>query len=823
MKHLVWLLSLLLCLAGSVKAQQKGDVTYAVKGVLVDSITGEGEAYSTIRIANKKLPKKIIATAVTDLQGSFYQSLSAPATYIISFSSVGRNTVFREFTLTPSRPVANLGTFCTTESTEMLKGVEVLAQKPIIKVDADKLEYSVKDDPDSKTNTLLEMLRKVPMVTVDGEDKIKVNGSGKFIVHLDGKPNMMMTNNPTLILKSIPASMVKTIEVIAEPGAKYDADGVGGILNIVTHAESGMQGYIANMNASVGTVDYSAGMYTTVQSGKLILTGNYSYNYIRPRKITSDAEREDFTSDLYKYLTSENYNEASGHSNMLMLEGSYELDSLNLLSLSIDGHKSNHKGIGTGSTWMQDQARNEMYSYGMDSRSDGSYSSISASVDYQHSFKHNKEKLLTFSYRFGNNPVSDHSSSNYVDMKNYPNSLFDNFYTDEKHSSEHTLQVDFLNPFDKKHRLGVGLKYILRENKSVSDYYDRQTGTDSYVRNEQQSDDYKHTQNILAGYAEYRYKYKKLTLKAGLRYEHTFMDVKYHTENAEDFDAGFDNLVPSASVAYNLTEHSNTRFAYNLRISRPNIFHLNPFVNNTNPEFMIYGNPGLETEKTHAFKVTYGSFAGKFNVDLQLKYMFTNNGIERYSFMKDGIQNSTFGNIAKSNNTELMMSVNWNMGPKTRLNCNASANYSDYQSDEMDIRNSGFSANLFLGFQQTLPAKVRFSLNVGANTPNIELQGRGNSFTFYSASLNRSFMKERLTFSLRASNFLKKDLSIRNSTETGTFRYISNARIPLRSFAFSVSYRIGELRAQVKKAARSISNDDVKSSGSSSPTQGQGQ
>ncbi len=814
MKYFLWVLGLLLCCVGNIGAQSKAGTAYAVKGVLVDSITGEGEAYSTIRVVNKRSPKKVIAMAVTDLQGNFRLPLSAPSTYVISFSSVGRQTLIREFTLTSGYPVADLGTLHASESAEMLEGVEVLAQKPIIKVDAEKLEYSVKDDPDSKTNTLLEMLRKVPMVAVDGEDKIKVNGSSKFIVHLDGKPNMMMTNNPSLILKSIPASMVKTIEVISEPGAKYDAEGVGGILNIVTHAESGMQGYIANMNAAVGTTDYSAGMYTTVQSGKLILTGNYSYNGSRPRKITVDSEREDFTSSSYKYLTSENESETSAHFNMLMIEASYEVDSLNLLSVSFDGHKSNHKSLGSGATWMRDKAGNEMYSYGRDSRSDGSYSSVSASLDYQHTYKHNKDKLLTFSYRFGDNPGSDHSSSNYVELKNYPYLLYDNYYTNDSHSSEHTFQADFLNSFHKRHRIGIGLKYILRENKSLSDYFNKQAGTDEYAKDEQRSDDYKHTQNILAGYAEYRFKYKKFTLKAGLRYEHTFMDVKYHTENADDFDAGFDNLVPSASIAYNLSDHSNARFAYNLRISRPNIFHLNPFVNTSDPEVASYGNPGLDTEKTHAFKMTYGSFAGRLNVDFQLKYMFTNNGIERYSFMKESVQQITYGNIAKSNNTELLMSLNWNVGPKTRLNCNASADYSDYKSKEMDIRNSGFSANLFLGFQQTLPAKIRFSLNVGANTPHVELQGRGNSFTFYGASLNRSFFKDRLSFSLRASNFLKKNQTIDNVMETGSFRYQSTARIPLRSFAFSVSYRIGELKTQVKKAARSISNDDVKSGGS---------
>lgn len=163
----------------------------------------------------------------------------------------------RKFTLSASQKQVDLGTLYTAEASEMLKGVEVVAQKPLVKAEIDKISYSVEDDPDSKTNTTLEMLRKVPLVTVDGEDNIQVNGSSNFKVHVNGKPNTLMSNNPKEVLRSLPANSVKSIEVITEPGAKYDAEGIGGILNIITD-DARMQGYNVTVNARAATWDWAA-------------------------------------------------------------------------------------------------------------------------------------------------------------------------------------------------------------------------------------------------------------------------------------------------------------------------------------------------------------------------------------------------------------------------------------------------------------------------------------------------------------------------------------------------------------------------------------
>lgn len=161
--------------------------------------------------------------------------------------------------------------------------------------------------------------------------------------------------------------------------------------------------------------------------------------------------------------------------------------------------------------------------------------------------------------------------------------------------------------------------------------------------------------------------------------------------------------------------------------------------------------------------------------------------------------------------------MNWNPGNKTRISLNAGGTYADYKSEESYLkqRNSGFSGNMFLNVQQTFPWDLRFSLYGGGSTPYISLQGKGSSYFYYGMGLSRSFLKEkRLTVSLNTSNLFNKYLTFESKTSADTFTSWSKSKNPNRYYGINISWRFGELKAQVKKAARSINNDDVKAGGS---------
>ena len=387
------LCTLLLCLfaATTIRAQKQGG-SYVVKGVLIDSLLNESEPYATIRITRKQAPENPVKLAVTDEKGQFNEKLTEAGHYLIQLSSVGKQTVTREFTLDGSQKVADLGTLYTAEATEMLKGVEVVAQKPLVKAEIDKIAYSIEDDPDSKTNTTLEMLRKVPLVTVDGEDNIQVNGSSNFKVHVNGKPNTLMSNNPKEVLRSLPANSVKSIEVITEPGAKYDAEGIGGILNIIT-TDTRMQGYNVTLGANASNMGVSGYAYGTVQVGKLTLSGNYSYNHQNMPTGKHSSGREDFTSTDFRHLSQQGLSDSKGNFQFGNIEGSYEIDTLNLVTFSANLFGGNFNTHNHSFAHMDNSDYEEQYSYLTRNHSKNKFSQVGINFDYQHSFK-KKESIL---------------------------------------------------------------------------------------------------------------------------------------------------------------------------------------------------------------------------------------------------------------------------------------------------------------------------------------------------------------------------------------------------------------------------------------------
>ena len=406
------------------------------------------------------------------------------------------------------------------------------------------------------------------------------------------------------------------------------------------------------------------------------------------------------------------------------------------------------------------------------------------------------------------------------DWEDYVNTVLDGHSSDEKqNSSEHTFQADYTTPIAKIHTLETGAKYIIRNNKSDNNRYDKVGEYDA-----DRSSHYKHLNDILAAYAGYAIKVKKFSGRAGIRYERTMQDVKYTEKPEESFNVNFDDFIPSASLGFKITEMSNVRAGYNMRIWRPSIWYLNPYLNDANPSYISQGNPSLESEKSHSFNISYSNFTQKFNINMALNYSFNNNGIERITtLMNDNdipglkehtgkeVLYSTYQNSGKNSNLGLSGYVNWNASPKTRVYMNLWGNYSRMESPSQGLKNSGWNLFAYGGVQQTLPLEIRLSINVMGSTPYVSLQGKGSSYYDYSISVNRSFLKEkRLTVSAFAGNFFKKYMMNKNMVNGDNFWQESAYRYSRQRFGMSISYRIGELKASVKKAARTIENDDVK-------------
>lgn len=803
------LLLLLSCfLSASVSAQSLN-----VKGKLVSAGDHAALPYATISIASESLPGTPVKKLATDGAGQFSTTLPA-GKYIFSFQFVGMNTLEQNIEVPSGRNPLDLGEIVMDEGSTELEEVSVTAQRPLVKVEIDKLTYSAKDDPEATTSTVLDMLRKVPLVTVDGEDNIQLKGSSNFKIYLNGKPSNMISNNPSQVLKSMPANSIKDIEVITDPGAKYDAEGVGGIINIITDKRVD-DGYSGSVGANADTNGmYGGNAYLNTKYGKFGFSGNMFFYRQNNPESTSTFEREDFEPNAVNYLLQDGTVKNNGHGLYLTGSLSYEPDTVNLFNLSVSRYGGKFKSR-SNSHAESEGAQN--YAYDMLSNSVGQYGGLNFSADYQRSFK-KKGEMLTVSYRFEHNPDDSEFENIYEDVTGdyfYPEGYRMKSINDAG-GKEHTSQIDYVNPLTDSHSLEVGLKYIFRDNSSLGThtFYDAEDGT--WKDNPGRKNDLDHQQNIASGYAGYGFKKAKFGIKAGLRGEYTKQEVDFRSLKDTTIHTDFFDLVPSFTVSYQLGMTKTLRVGYNMRISRPGIWYLNPYRDDANPISIRYGNPELDAEQTHNFNVNYGSFAQKVNFNVTLSYGFTRNAITSYSFVQEGVTHNTYGNIGKNQSVGLNLYSSWTPSEKLRLYVNTSGNYTDIQSTEnADIRNSGFSGQAFAGGTYSFGKDFRFGANSGVFSNRIQLQTTQSPYYFYSFSLMKSFFDKKLDVNLSANNVFGKYIKFKTTTEGEGFTQKSLYNYPARAVRLSITYRFGDLKTSIKKVQRGITNEDVKAGESS--------
>ena len=693
------------------------------------------------------------------------------------------------------------------ESDEMLKEVEIVAQKPLVKMKVDKMTYNVAQDEDSKSSTVLDMLRKVPMVTVDGQDNITVNGSSSFKVYVDGLPNVMFSSNPSMVFKSMPASAVKSIEVITNPGAKYDAEGAAGVLNIVmnkqnTQAAQSMNGYNGTVRASAGTKQLGASVFLNGQQGKLSYSANVMTSYNKPGNTTTEMEQIQ-DNGVSQILTSDN--DMKTPFTMGSLSLGYQIDDMSALNLTAQVNSMNTKTTGTTYTTMGGAAYGSGFSYGSTTDMKMSRTSFSGSIDYQRFFNKQHTHSLGFTYQLNYSPATTETTNNFLDTSSYID-LTNRYSENKDKTTNHIFQLDYSLPIGIGQTLNLGSKLQLHDATSDSKYYLKD------VYDPSTSSEYEYKNTILAGYGEYVGNWEKFGVKAGLRYEYTWQDVKYQLGNGQDFNTGYGSLVPTASMQYNLGVGSNIGLTYNMRISRPGISYLNPYVDKSNPIALFYGNPDLDVEKAHNISLVYNAFTQKLMVNLNLHHNFVDNAISQYSFYDDNnLLNTTYGNVVKSHQTGLSGYVSYLLTKNTRIFFNGAVNYIDLRSTALDQKNSGWTANVMGGVQQTLPWDLKLSAFVISSTKSYTLQGWSSGFNLITASLSKSLLKNKLNLSVSGLMGLNKggNLSIETYSRGKDFTSRNAVKVPIYGVTFTVSYTFGNAKIVQKQHQSRVQNDFI--------------
>lgn len=725
-------------------------------------------------------------------------------------------TVEAADTTKASAPVTEVDTVGAAGYTD-LEDFVIVEHKKLVQSDGAKLTYNVTEDPEAGSTNILEILRKVPGVTVDAEDNVKVNGQSSFKILKNGHEDPMLKGDLKTVLKSIPAASIKKIEVISEPGAKYEAEGVGGILNIVTDKNTDLSGFMTQVSAWVNSRHAGGYVNGRVKVDKVMLDATVSYNNgdIWPRYNTNTRETEDLTGGPNHLMKSDSRSKNGWKYTGVNMNMSWEPDTLNLFTFS--GYYSNNgwNNKGSENRAMYGPDMSTLWRLRRDFRTGGSYNGFGFSASYQHTFGREGHTLVaSYEYDYG----WQHMKDNYQ-IETLEGTVAETPFSMNKENSgygTHVFQIDYANQFNKHNLLEAGAKINMNPSSSDGRPF---FGTDASnaVMAEDMRVDMRQFKDIYALYASWSGSFDKWNVKTGVRYEHTRMGLKYKIGDYPDFTTRLDDVVPNAALSYNFTQASNLRMAYQMRISRPGLWSLNPYVNVLTPGQISYGNPDLKSEKSHNVSLTYSNYEGKFSGSAKVNYRYVNNLVNDIIFMKDNILNSTYANVGKSHSFGAELNGDWNITDKLRwsLYLSASYEYLSADSEMLKATNHGWQYYANTNINYTMPGNVRLSAYGGFYTPWIDLQSKGSTTGYYyGLGASRSFLKDdALTLQLSLGNILPTHRSSGYTQTDESARITSHSRYSQWNVGFSISFKFGGLKANVKRTAANIEKESSGSQG----------
>ncbi|HLO58995.1 MAG TPA: TonB-dependent receptor [Bacteroidales bacterium] len=793
------LVPVLICvfISVSLAAQQKENL-YQVSGKITEKSSGNGIPYATVILKKDSTDQKKMVAC--DAAGRFTLTVDTLQSYTLTVTAVGFKELSMPVQLSGTK--TDIGTVSLEEGIE-LKAVTVTAQKPLVRIEVDKLVYSMESDPEAQATNALEMMSKVPMITVDAEENIRLNGQTNFKVLVNGKSSSMMNSNLKEVLKSMPASTIKNIEVITNPSSKYDAEGVGGIINIITNRKT-VNGFNGSVGAGISTRgDLNGSLYLATKINKFSFSGRfYGSQYSEPKSKTSTTS-EYYNNQDYHYSNAAGDRKYKGMSSGFSGEASYEFDSLNLLSLAFWGYLGAYNSTSAMNTDYRNTTDEITRQYTSSMKNKNGYGYISGNIDYQKTYK-KPDKSLTFSYKLEDHPSTSEYKNNVTGLVGFP-SYYQRSENDAS-GREHTFQTDYYDPLTKKHQIEGGLKFILRQNVSESETW-RDT-VKLLTGNDLDYDQY-----ILGLYAGYVFKLEKFSTKAGLRMERTWNDgVSKNFGKNTTFDNRLFNLVPYITFTYMPKEGRTYHASYTQRLSRPGIWYLNPYVNDVDSMNISYGNPSLDAEISHSFELGYSFFSPKLNITLNASGDFVNNSIENITKIQpNGGKISTYANIGKNDRYAIDANINYRPSPKFSVYADWSVSYTKLQAvTDYAIKNDGFSFNGYMGARWTAWKNGTVSLNAGAFTSYIGLQSKSSSYYYTGLGISQYLFKRKLMISSFVSDPFWKEKSYSYDYSDITFYSHSKYSYLSRQLRISLTYNFGKMDLQVKKARRGIQNDDLK-------------
>lgn len=793
-------------------AQEKGNAK--ISGDIVDADSNKPVEFANVALIDPATGKPING-AVADGEGKFVITKVSEGTYNLAVTFIGYETQTLNAIVVEKRGDLSLGIIKLGTGAKVLNEVVVEGQRALIEERVDRTIYNAENDQTTRGGDATDVLKRVPMLSVDMDGNVTLRGSQNITVLINNKPSTIMASSIADALKQIPADQIKTVEVITSPSAKYDAEGSGGIINIVTKKNT-LQGATLGVDMGLGTRGSNLGLNGNLRTGKMGFSlggwGRSMYN------INGRFENSQLTTDPQTLNQTLNVQRADTRSRGLFghynLGWDYDIDKNNLLAASVRFGARNN--ISNQDDLLTERYSNEtlLQSTLRNVKTNDLSNTVDVSLTYTHLYEKPSKELSIMALYSKNNRNNDFE--NRTIEENGVSSLSGYKNLNDSYNQEMTLQADYQTPLGKNQILEFGGKDIMRKVYSDFSYFTDNSGSGSYQPSDsiQLTNNLNYNQNILAGYLAYTLSLGKgYSIKAGSRYEYTTVEAYTRTEENIEIPS-YGVLVPSINLSKKLTQGGTFKVAYNRRIQRPSIQFLNPNIQSSNQISLSVGNPSLNPEYTNNYELSYSTFIKGTSLNFTSFVRNTTGSIQRVRQTTDveGQILTTFQNIGTEDAYGLSVFANVNIG---KLSINGGSDvYYTVLDNNIDSKNEGFvvSGRLFGSYNIGNGWGIQaFSFARGKQ---VQLQGSQGGFRMYSLGVKKDLKDKKGSIGFGAENFLTSEFRIKSELNAPNIEQKGLNVMRNMSFRINFSYRIGKMSVEPRPSRRrSINNDDLKEGG----------
>jgi len=724
-----------------------------ISGTVIDQETGHGLEFATVTIIDAE-SNVVITGGLTELDGNF-SIPSKPGKYKAKIEFLSYETfIIDDVLLEKGNQNLSLGEIFLTLSGQVIDGVEVRADRSETIFKLDKRVFSVGKDLANKGGSAQDVLDNVPSVSVDIDGNVNLRGSGNVRMLINGQPSTLVSAGNKNGLRSIQASSIDRIEVITNPSAKYESEGMAGLINIILKKET-EKGFNGSFNAGIGLpLQYNAGAQVNFRKNKTNFFVNVSSGLRRSPGGGIDSIRQ-LIGEEYLITIGDEDRDRKGINNRVQAGLDYNLTDNQIITFS-------------GSFGISEDNNENSVNYYDFTEIDGIIESFARTnrLDLEKEDELQQEYNIKYTNEFdgkGNSLVAtiQYDDSGEIEFSNIQqgNSLENLLPLQEVNIDENQnnklAQIDYTYNLSGGYKLESGLRANLRTitNKySVFDNVDSNLiGVDSLT------DDFEYHEDIYAAYGTLGKSWDKFSLQLGLRIEHTSIRTSFQNHVESDTSYNYTRPFPTAHLTYSINDKNAIQISYSRRIVRPRFWYLNPFLTLTDQRNRFEGNPKLLPEFTDSYELGHINYFEKGSLSTSLFYKNTTDIISRIrTIYNDGTSVTIPVNLDKEISYGLDVSMNYDVAEWLKLDGNILIyNYETTAGDfinTFDTSDLSYDGRVGTRFKFWNNAEAQIRLNYRG--PRNIVQGLRKSMYFFDVGISKDFLNNNLTITLSSRDIL---------------------------------------------------------------------